>query len=177
MAATARGIAGSDGEAAGRRQGSLNRARAESRGDAEFVAGMRAQGVMSHQLLGNQFGERGAEAARDVDLRRFPVLACVVCLQFRAFQLEVGLFGVFLRVHGHVFADRHRHRPGDQAGDSRDHYVAVCRMRRRDAQHQTGRREDPIVGAQYGRAQPADASGAVPLQMVVRQHSSVIATQ
>ena len=32
----------SDGEAGGRRQRSLNRTRAESRGDAEFVAGMRA---------------------------------------------------------------------------------------------------------------------------------------
>jgi hypothetical protein len=52
---------------------------------------MRAQGVMRHQLLGNLFGEFAIEPASDVDRRQFLVLARVVCLQFRAFQLEVGL--------------------------------------------------------------------------------------
>ena len=108
---------------------------------------MRAQGVMGHQLVGNLFGERGIEPASHVDRRQFLVLALVVRLQFRAFQLEVGLLGVRLRVHRHVFACRHRHRPGNQAGDPRDHHVAVSRMRRRHTEHQTRRRKDPVVRA------------------------------
>jgi hypothetical protein len=57
---------------------------------------VRAQGIVRHQLLGNLFGELGIEPARDVDGRQFPVLAHVIGPQFRAFQLEVGLFGVCL---------------------------------------------------------------------------------
>jgi hypothetical protein len=51
---------------------------------------MRAHGITGHQLLGNLFGERGIEPALDVDRDQFLVLALVVCLQFRTFQLEVG---------------------------------------------------------------------------------------
>jgi hypothetical protein len=51
---------------------------------------------MGHELLGNLFGEGGIEPASDVDRRQFLVLAYVVVLQLRAFQLEVGLFGIRL---------------------------------------------------------------------------------
>jgi hypothetical protein len=57
---------------------------------------VRAQGVVGHQLLGNLFGELGIEPPSDVDRRQFPVLARVIGLQFPAFQLEIGLFGVCL---------------------------------------------------------------------------------
>jgi hypothetical protein len=133
---------------------------------------VRAQGVVGHQLLGHLFGELGIEPASDIDRRQFPVLAHVIGPQFRAFQLEVGLFGVCLRVHGHVFARGHRHRPGHQAGDTRHHYVAVTGMRRRDTEHQARRRKDPVVGAQHRRAQPADACGAVLFRLGLRHYSS-----
>jgi hypothetical protein len=68
---------------------------------------------MGHQLLGNLLGELGIKPATDVDRRQFLVLALVVCLQFRAFQLEVGQFRVCLGVHRHILACRHRHRPRD----------------------------------------------------------------
>lgn len=125
----------------------------------EFVSGMRAQSVMRHQLPGDLFGECGIEPAGDVDGRQFLLRARWVCLRFRAFQLEVCFLGVCLGVHGHVFTCCHRHRPGDHAGDARDHYAAVSPTRRRDTEHQTGRRKDPVVRAQDRRAQPADASG------------------
>jgi hypothetical protein len=47
-------------------------------------------------LFGNLFGELGIEPARDVNRYEFLALARIVCLQFRAFKLEVGLFGVLL---------------------------------------------------------------------------------
>ena len=51
---------------------------------------------MGHQLCGNLFRERGIEPPSDVARHQFLVLALVVCLQFRTFKLEVGLFGVCL---------------------------------------------------------------------------------
>ena len=134
-------------EAGGRRQCSLNRTSTEDCGDAEFVAGMCAQGVMSHQLRGNLSGKRGIEPASDVDRREFPALANVVGLQLRTFQLEVGLLGVRLGVHRHVFTCRHRHCPGDQAGDPRDHHIAVSRVRGCDPEDQARGRKDPVVRA------------------------------
>jgi hypothetical protein len=57
---------------------------------------MRPQRVMGHQLLGNLFRERSFQPASDVDCHQFLVLALVVCLEFRALNGEVGLFGVCL---------------------------------------------------------------------------------
>jgi hypothetical protein len=54
----------SDGEAAGRRQSSLNRTRLECLRDAEFIAGMRARRVMGHQLIGDPLRELGLKSAR-----------------------------------------------------------------------------------------------------------------
>ena len=42
----------------------------ERLGDAELVAGVRAQRVVGHELLGDLFRERGIEAAADVDRRQ-----------------------------------------------------------------------------------------------------------
>ena len=86
---------------------------------------MGAQGVMSHQLLSHLPGERRLQPASDVDRRQLLALAFVVGLQFRALKLEVGLFGIRLRVHRNVFTRRHGHSAGDQAGDPRDHYAAM----------------------------------------------------
>ena len=66
---------------------------------------------MGHQLLGDLFRERRIESASDVDCHQFLVLALVVCFEFRAFQLEFGLFGIGLRVDRHVLTGSHRHRP------------------------------------------------------------------
>ena len=132
---------------------------------------------MRHQLIGNLPGEHGLEPASDVDGRQFLALPLVVRLQLRAFQLEVGFFGVGLRVHRHVFTRRHRHRSGDQAGDPRHHHVAVRRMGGCHTEHQAGRREDAIVGAQYRRAQPGDASGAVPFSLAYRHSLSATLTR
>ena len=127
---------------------------------------------MRHQLPGDLFGESGIEPASDIDRRQFLVLAHVVVFQFPALQLEVGLFGIRLRVHRHVFARGHRHRPGDQGSDPRNHYVPVSRMRRRDTQHQTRRRKDPVVRAQDRRAQPANACGVVSFRLGHRHSDS-----
>ena len=65
-------------------------------GHAEFVAGMRAYGVMGHELVSDLFRERGVEAATNVDCHQFLMLALVVCSEFHALTREVGLLGVCL---------------------------------------------------------------------------------
>ena len=82
-------------------------------GYAEFVASMRAYGVMGHELVCHLFGERWIQAAANIDCRQFPMLALVVCSQFRSLTREVGLFGICLSVHGHVLTRSHRHSPSD----------------------------------------------------------------
>jgi hypothetical protein len=57
---------------------------------------MCADRIVDHELLGDLFCERRIEPASDVDCHPFAALAHVVCFQFRALTLEVGLFGVCL---------------------------------------------------------------------------------
>jgi len=51
---------------------------------------------MCHQLLGDLSRERRIESPSDVELGQFLVFAPIVCSEFRALKLEVGLFGVRL---------------------------------------------------------------------------------
>jgi len=89
------------------------------------------------------------------------VLALVVCFEFLALKIEIGLLDIRLRVDRHVLAGGHGHRSSYQPGHSCDNDVAMIRMRCRHAQHQARGREDPVVRAQYRRAQPATAFRAV----------------
>jgi hypothetical protein len=57
---------------------------------------MCTQFVMSHQLLGDLFGERGIKSASLVNCRQFLVLAFVVCSEFRTLKSQFSLFGVCL---------------------------------------------------------------------------------
>ena len=43
---------------------------------------MRAYSVMSHELVGDLFCERGIEATTNIDCHQFPMLARVVCSEF-----------------------------------------------------------------------------------------------
>ncbi len=155
------GHGGSGGEAGGRGEGGLNGAGGERIGDAEFVARMSAEGIVRHELLGDLFGERGVESAGDIDVGQFAMLAGVIGGEFGAFHFEFSLFGVGLGVDGDVLAGGHGHGAGDQAGDSRDHDIGVGGVGGGNAQDEAGGREDAVIGAENGGAEPADASDAV----------------
>ena len=154
-------MAGAHREAAGRSQRRLNRARAERFGNAELVAGMRAERIVGHELLGDLLRERGIQATTDVDRRQLLSLARVVRLSSVRSRSSVSLLGVRLRADRDVLSGGHRHGPRDQAGDPGDQYVAVTRFRGGDPHDQARRRHDAVVRAQHRGAQPADASGAV----------------
>ena len=95
-AVTARGRAAPTAKLAGRRQRRLDRARARRLGDAELVAGMRAERIVGHELVGNLLRERRIEAAPDVDRRQLLALALVVRLELGALARELGLLGIRL---------------------------------------------------------------------------------
>ena len=149
-------------EAAGRCERRLDWTGSECLGDAEFVASMRAYGIMGHELVGDLFCERGIGAATNINCRQFLLLPRIVRSEFHALTCKVGLLGICLGVHRHVLARSHRHSPGDQASDPRDQHVAASPMRRRHTQHQTSGRKDAVVRAQIplratSRYDPCDA--------------------
>ena len=117
-------------------------------------------------MHGNLFSQCRIQPARDVDRHQFPVLALVVGLQLPTFQHDIGLFGVCLGVDRHVFTCRHRHRPGDP----RYYYIAVSRIRGCNTEHQTRRRKDTVIRAQYRCAQPPDAAGAMSFHLAYRHY-------
>jgi hypothetical protein len=51
---------------------------------------------MDQQLPGDVFGERRIEPATDVDRHQFVMFSPVVCFEFLALKLEIGMFGVGL---------------------------------------------------------------------------------
>ena len=62
---------------------------------------------MGHQLLCNLLRERRIESASNVDRSQFLVLALVISFELRTLTLKFRLFGIGLRVHGHVLTSSH----------------------------------------------------------------------
>ena len=122
---------------------------------------MAAQRIVLHHLLGHLGRQRGLDAARHVDGRQLAPLGGRVGRQLVALARQVGLFGVGLRMHRHVFAGGHRHGARHQPRHARDQDGRVAGMGRGHADHQAGGGDDAVVGAQHGGAQPADAVGTV----------------
>ena len=122
---------------------------------------MRPQRIVLHERHGHLLREGGIEAALLIDRGEFLVLAFAVGLQFAPFQREGRLLRIGLRAHRHVFPGGHRHGPGHEPCDAGHHHVAARRVGRRHAEHEACGGHDPVVGAQYRGAEPADAAGAM----------------
>ena len=60
---------------------------------------MRAKGVMRHELIGNLSCQGVIETAINIDFRQLLVLAFVVRSKLRAFEREISVLGVLLRMH------------------------------------------------------------------------------
>ncbi len=132
-------------------------------GDAELVARVRAELVVRHELLGDEAREPGLDAALLVDLRQLAQLAAAVLRDRLRFDGEVSPLGVALRADRDVLADRHGGRARHQSGQGRGQQCGALGIRGGDTDHEAGHRQDPVVGAQHGGAQPACAMALVML--------------
>ena len=157
---------GTDGEAGGRRERGLHRTRGSRARHAQLVACVCPERVVRHQLLRDLGGEVRRQPAFDVDRRQLLPLGLRLRGELAALAREVGLLGVRLRAHRHVLAGGHRQCAGDEPGDARDQQRGPLRRGRRDADHQARDRDDAVVGAEDGGAQPADVVCAVSLAML-----------
>ena len=64
--------------------------------DTQFIAGMRSQRIVRHQLIGDLFRERGLKPTRDIDSGQLLALAPVVSFEFGPLQFKFSLFCVRL---------------------------------------------------------------------------------
>ena len=152
---------GPHGERCGGCERRLDRAREQDLGDSELVARMCAERVLGHQLFRDFGGKLRVEAALDVDRRELPVLGVDVGLELLALARKIRMLGVRLRADRDVFAGRHRHRAGHEAGEPGHHHGAAVRAGGGDADHEACGRDDAVVRAEDRRPEPADAARAM----------------
>ena len=163
-----------DGEGDRRGQRGLHRAGDVPGGDAQFVADMGAQRIVSHHLGSHLPCQGRLDAAADVDGGELAVFAVAIHAEFVLLALDVGLFRVGLRMHRDVFAGCHRHRAGNQAGHAGEHHGLASGAGGRYADQQAGRRDDAVVRAEYRGAQPAVVVGSMPF-VVTPRHLAILA--
>ena len=119
-----------------------------------------------HQLHGHLMRQLRVEPAAPVDGSQFFHFVLGVLGELAAFAFEVGLFGVGLRADRDVFPRGHRQRACRQARDARQQHGRARGAAGGHADDQAGRRDEPVIGAQNGGAQPADAVGHMAFGMV-----------
>ena len=125
--------------------------------EAELVAGVGAQRILRHKLLGDLCRESRCEPAINVDLRQLAHLGPRLLIERALFSLKVGGFRIGLRADRDVFARRHRHRACRPAGEGGGEDLPAARRGGGDADHEARRRDDAVIGPQHGRPQPSDA--------------------
>jgi hypothetical protein len=124
------------------------------RSDAPATAGER---VFRHELLGDLLGQGGRQPALDIDRRKLLLLRRAVRGQLPTLALEIGSLRVRLRADRDVLASRHGRRARDEAGNPCDEHSRPTGLGRRDADQQTRRGDNPIVGPEHRGSEPANA--------------------
>ena len=136
---------------------------------------MGTEGVVRHQLLGHLLRQAALEPSADIDGRQLTPFRGRILFELGSLARQVGILSVRLRMDRDIFTSGHRHGPGHQPRDARHQNVAVAGTGSRDADHETGGRDDAIVGAQHGGAQPADAVSAVTFSVAAKRcHGAVL---
>lgn len=156
---------GADGERARGRERRLQRTGGELLGQTKLVSGVRAERVVSHQLLHHRPRESGLEAAPDVDAGKLVFFGRALRRQLRSLLREIGAFGVRLRADRDVFARGHRQRTGHEPCDARDQDFRAAGTGGGNANDEACGRHDPVVRAENRRAQPANPFSAMPFAM------------
>ena len=109
------------------------------------------------------------DATSDINAGQFLNLSFRIRRQLTTFDFDVGTFGIGLGTDGYVLPGCHGERSGRQPGNAGHQDVIPSRVRSGDANDETGRRHDSIIGAEHRRAEPADSSRSMPLSASHRQ--------
>ncbi|MNY03832.1 hypothetical protein D3C86_1364720 [compost metagenome] len=104
-----------------------------------------------------------------VDVGEFDVLGFRVACQFCPFAGQIGPLGIGLGMHGNVLTSGHGHGAGHQPRHTGDQQSGVAGVGGRDADQQAGGRDNPVIGAQDGGAQPADTIASMCLGVPVHE--------
>jgi hypothetical protein len=122
---------------------------------------MSAQCVLRHQLGRDLIGQRSVQPAPDIDGGQFGVFVDCVGRQFFPLSLQIRILRIGLRTDGDILACGHRHRARHHAGNAGNQNTAAAGLGRGHTDDQTGRGDDPVVGAEDRGTEPADAVSAV----------------
>ena len=132
---------------------------------------MRAQRILGHQLNGDLARQARRDAALDVDLRQLLALARVSVLSSSRSRASSAF-----SVSDCELTETYSPAAIDMAPATSPAMPAISTSRvgavgGGDAGDEAGGRQDAVVGAEHGRAQPADAADQVMLGMPARSHS------
>jgi hypothetical protein len=118
---------------------------------------VRTERVVLGELAGHLQREPLAEPLAHVDVRELGELLLGILGELAALLLQQRVLGVALGADRDVLARAHAQRPRGEAGDTRDHDRVAVAGRPGDADDETGRGHDPVVGAEDGCAQPVQS--------------------
>ena len=106
-------------------------------------------------------GELGVQPAPHVNGCQLGQFTRAIGGQLVSLARDVGLLGIGLRTHRHIFARRHRHGASDQTSHAGYQNGTLAGAGSRYAQDQTGGGDNAVIGTQHGGAQPAYVLGPV----------------
>ena len=162
------GHGGAKRECDGRRESSLERPRLQVWGDAKFVADMRAECVLLHELPGDLLRESCAQTTSAINGGKLCTLAYLVFRELATFDIGVRFLRVALRAYGDILARGHRHGTCDETCDTRDEDCAMGHIRGGDTDYEARRGQDSVVRTEYSRTEPADSMGVMSLSVMRR---------
>ena len=131
---------------------------------------MRAQGIVRHQLVGDLKRQIVNEPAVPINRGEFLSFGFWLIGQFGGFARDIGALGIGLAADRHIFARRHRQGTGGQPRNPGQQHGGAVGIGGGDADDQAGGRQYAVIGAEHGRAQPADALDEVPFTMSPDRH-------